>query len=169
MKKVVVLGLVLAVALLTGYGSMVRAAEGSGTEQEAPKNAVKVTVTGMNYCVEAALKKAGETPKLGIDANRHALKVKEAIGEDGEAIARMKGRTLHYLYSETSAALSSDEAYFGKPLEITGTLYRNESVIEVTGVEVLEEDLADLLGEDDELDFAEFDYSSGGGSASSQR
>lgn len=165
MKKEMLTGLALAVAALIGFGGLVLAAEGPGTEAE---NAVKVTVTGKNYCVEVALEKAGKAPKLGVDACRHALKVDEAKGEDGEAIAAMKGWTLHYLFSEKSAPLSADKANFGKTVVVTGTVHKNERVIEVDSFEVQAgDDIEAALDEGDELDeFAEFDYEKGGGSAS---
>ncbi|MBN2312103.1 MAG: hypothetical protein JXR94_24205 [Candidatus Hydrogenedentes bacterium] len=166
MKKLCVIGLALAVATVAGVAGRVLAAEGAA-EAEAPAG-VKVTITGTNYCPETTLGKAGKAPKLGLDACRHALKVSEAVGADGKAIDAMKGWTLHYLYSEASAPLSSDKAYFGKPVVVTGTAYKSERVIEVEKVELKKEDIAGLGGQEQD-EFAAFDYSAGGGSASTQR
>jgi hypothetical protein len=96
--------------------------------------------------------------------------VSEAKDADGNVIADMAGWTLYYLFSDTSQPLSSDEQYFGKTVTISGTVYRKERAVEVTSVELKDDAVADVLGGDeDEFDFADFDYSAGGGSASTQK
>jgi len=170
MRKLLVFGLALAVVALAGHGGFVTAAEGPADDAVAAKNTVQVTLTGKNYCIETALKKGGKAPKLGIDACRHALKVTEAKDADGNIIADMAGWTLYYLFSETSQPLSSDDQYFGKTVAISGMVYRNERALDVATVELKDGGVAEVLeGDKDEFDFADFDYSAGGGSASTQK
>lgn len=160
MKKTFALGCVMVLVAVLTAGQMVFAAE-----EEA--NEVKVTVTGKNYCIEKTLGTAGDSAKLGMDACRHALEVTEAKDADGAAIDAMEGWTLHYLCDEESKPLSSDKEYFGKKVEITGTVYKKQRVLDVESVEIKEDDVADLFGGgDDDNPFAQFDYSQGGGSAS---
>lgn len=98
---------------------------------------VTVTVTGLNYCVEAELKLISETDaEAALDKYRHALKVDEAKDADGKSIDTMKGWTLFYLYSDEATPLLTDKKYHNKQVTVKGTLYKDERVLKVTSVEL---------------------------------
>ena len=123
--------------LLLGLGLAALAAEeGSGTtetvEQVDPKNVASVTVTGKNYCVGCALKKLGAKAQCSVTGHGHALKVAGAKDDTGKSIPEMKGWTLHYLSNQEGKKLR--ESRHGETITITGTVFKQERVLDVAQV-----------------------------------
>lgn len=98
----------------------------AGAKAEAPK-ATEVVVTGENYALAEALGEEAAPEGLALNA----LKVTEAKGADGKAIANLKGKTLHYLPTKGSAELVTGDANKGKSVTVTGKLYADAGVLVV--------------------------------------
>ncbi len=123
----------LGVVLFLGLGLAAFAAEeGSGTKPKDTKNVVSVTVTGTNYCVGCALKKEGAKAQCSVTGHGHALKVAMAKDATGKSIPGMKGWTLHYLSNEKGKKLG--ESRHGETIIITGTVFKQERVLDVAKV-----------------------------------
>ncbi|MCP4641598.1 MAG: hypothetical protein GY851_14235 [bacterium] len=168
MKRVFAIVMMAALVAAVSLSGAVRAAS--------EENAVKATVTGMNYCIEKALKKAGDDVKIGLDGCRPALKVAEAKDAEGKDVEGLKGCTLHYLFTAAAKDLIANKDMLDKPVTVTGTIYLKERVFEVAEVTVAaaaekaEGDEANPFGDASGDDpFALFDYSAGGGSASGKK
>ncbi len=119
--------------LFLGLGLAALAAEeGSGTKQKDTQNVVSVTVTGTNYCVGCELKKQGAKAQCSVTGHSHALKVVMAKDASGKSIPGMKGWTLHYLSNTTGKKLG--ESRHGETIIITGTVFKQERVLDVAKV-----------------------------------
>ncbi len=126
-KTMLTLAVTVLAVLVSGFHAWAQ------PEAAAPKG-VEMSVTGVNYCLETTVKNT--LAECRVERARHVLKVTEAKDADGKVVADMKGWTLHYLYSFTSAVLSNDAKFRGKEVTITGTVYRDERVIDVKKIEM---------------------------------
>lgn len=131
-------------------------------------NKVVATVTGENYCLHCALVMADNPDaKCGPDTCSYALKVKEAKDADGNVIEALKGATLHYIKTDGSKALRTDESTAGKQVEVKGTVYIAERAIDVADATIVAAAGGDK--KDEFADFDDFDFSAGGNKASARR
>lgn len=91
---------------------------------------IEAIVAGENICVGCTLKKEqGAGAQCGIYGHKHALLVTDAtVG--GKNIPDMKGWVLHYLETQKSENLIKQ--HHGENLTITGKVYPDEHVLEVT-------------------------------------
>ena len=122
MKKYGLVAL-LAVAMLVGYGvSTVRA-------QDAPPESVGVIITGVNYGLLATLSKEDLAGANAGFAQLNGLKVTEAKDVEGNEIADLVGKTLHYLPVKAAEPIMVGEQSQGKEIKIIGRLFKNESAI----------------------------------------
>lgn len=117
---------------------------------------VAVVLTGENYCLLCAF--GAEDAKAEDEALAHlnGLKVTAAETADGEAIAGWEGKTVHYLPSKSAQALHSGEEHAGKTVTVTGTLFKNASVLLVASFEVTGDDGGETAADD--LDDWDWDF-----------
>lgn len=106
------------------------AAPGAEAAAEAPA-CVAVTVTGENYCLITAL--AADQAENALPACR-ALKVAEAKDADGNDIASLKGKTLHYLPTKAAEALLTGS---DGQVSVVGKLYESANVLSVESFEAV--------------------------------
>jgi len=124
--------IVLAVSLAFTQGCGGKAAE-EPTEKLAA--AVKVTLTGTNFCLGCALKKEkGAGAQCSTFGHKHALDVINAVDEDGKELPGLRGWVLHYLETEKSQELITN--HHGETLTINGSVYPLERVLEMDSYEV---------------------------------
>ncbi len=137
---------VLAVALILSYGVTVGYAQ-DGAEAEAKPESVGVKIVGVNYCVLCALANDEVAGANTSYAKLNALKVTEAKDVDGNVLADLVGKTLHYLPSKAAEPLLVGEGLAGKNVTITvGVLFKNENAL------LVEEYEAEESGDDDDWD-----------------
>ena len=92
--------------------------------------AIKVNLTGQNFCLGCALKKKfGAGAQCSLFGHKHSLRVTKAIA-NGKELPSMQGWVLHYLETQKSKDLI--HKHHGENLSITGTIYPTERVLEVT-------------------------------------
>lgn len=96
---------------------------------DAAPTSVDVTITGQNYGLISTLAKdeAGNAIEAAADLN--ALKITSAKGSDGQEIAGLKGKTVHYLPVKAAADLMLGKKHQGKNVEVTGKLFKSENVV----------------------------------------
>ena len=93
---------------------------------------IEVVLTGKNSCLGCDLsgEHDAESDCAGYGCG-HALTVEAATTADGEEIANLIGRVIHYLPNDTSAPLIEDEDFHGEDVEVEGRLFANSSTLEV--------------------------------------
>lgn len=123
MKKNALIAL-LAVVTILSLGLFAVQAQ----EAETPK-AIGVTITGVNYGLLNTLAKDELAVANDSAAQLNALKVTVAKDGEGNEIADLAGKTLHYLHVKPAEAAMTGEANRGKELTITGSLFKNESAL----------------------------------------
>lgn len=123
MKKMAAVALAVGLALAVSAG-MIHA-------QDAADNAVKVVVTGSNYCVPCALKEQGATVNCEANGHQHALKVTDIRDEGGNYVRGFVNKTVYYLQNDKGAELQKNADLHGKPVTIEGTLYKDERIIDI--------------------------------------
>ncbi len=92
---------------------------------------VPVEVTGRNVNLVKTL--CGDDAPA---ADTNALKIKEVLGADGNAIEGYAGKLLHYLPADAAADLMKGDAHADKVVTVKGVLYANAQAIAVTDFEV---------------------------------
>lgn len=130
---------ILAVAMLMGYGMSTVRAQGDAPE------AIGVIITGTNYGLLATLAKDELAGANAGFAQLNGLKVTEAKDVEGNEIADLVGKTLHYLPVKAAGPIMVGEQSQGKEIKIIGRLFKNESAI------LVEEFEADDADEWDDL------------------
>ena len=98
----------------------------------------KVTVTGENVCESCSLKKEkGAAAQCKVYGHRHGLRVAK-MECDGHQAGKCGYSTalLHYLENDQSKDLI--QGNHGEQVEVSGTLYGPESVLQVDSYKVLE-------------------------------
>ena len=128
-KSSMVVVLVATLILGVSVWSFADKTENTGEEQ-AESNAIKVIVTGQNYCVACTLKKEGAKGECRARNCSHALEVTSAKTVDGKNLEDMKGWTLHYLDTKVAKEYIKDHHY--EKVTITGTVYLKQRVLEVS-------------------------------------
>lgn len=123
MKKMAALALAVGLALAISAG-MTHA-------QDAADNAVKVVVTGTNYCVPCALKEQGAAAACDAQGHQHALKVTDIRDEGGNYVRGFVNKTVFYLLNDKGAELQKNADLHDKPVTIEGTLYKDERVVDI--------------------------------------
>lgn len=94
-----------------------------------------VTLTGKNYCLGCALKKAeGAAAQCSVYGCKHTFKAENAIDSTGTEIPELKGLTFHYLENDASVELFKGKKYHSKNVTIKGNVHLDERVIDVTNV-----------------------------------
>lgn len=126
MKKVVFVAL-LAVLMVAGYGVSTVLAQAA-----AP---VPVTVTGDNVGLLKTLAAAEAANASATCGALNALKVGEAKGADGKAIADLVGKLLYYLPTKAAEPAMLGDKLQGKKVVVTGKLFKAENALLVEKVE----------------------------------
>jgi hypothetical protein len=113
-------------------------------------NAVPVVVEGTNACLGCSLMKEGAHATCDKNGHQQALKVTKATTADGKPLPEVEGWTLHYLNNAQGMELSNGAKFHGKTLTLTGTLFKDERVLDVSKVDA--KDMADMKGMDKSMD-----------------
>jgi hypothetical protein len=100
-------------------------------DKPAADNAVKVVVTGMNYCVPCVLKEQGAAADCGDTCPQFALKVTDIRDGAGNYVRGFVNKTVYYLGNPKSAELTGNQALKDKAVTIEGTLFKDERVLDV--------------------------------------
>jgi hypothetical protein len=101
---------------------------------------ISATLIGENYCLHCSLVMDGDgDAACGPETCSYALRVEEALDEQGQPIKELEGVTLHYVKSEASKGLLSDEALFGEDVQIEGTVFTEEHALDVKNAELYDE------------------------------
>lgn len=130
MNKYVVVAVITAMAVAgMGLGAGIALAQ-----DEAPKP-VGVILTGENYCLLCTLAKSEVGNANAAYAHLNALKVTAAKDVDGNELAELVGKTVHYLPSKSCEELLVGEKYEGKTITVIGKLFKNENALLVETVE----------------------------------
>ncbi len=125
MKKVIAL-----LACVLALGAMVTLPL-YAQDKPAAANAVKVVVTGTNYCVPCALMKQGAAADCGDTCSQFALKVTDIRDGAGNYVRGFVNKTLYYLGNSKSAEITASQKLKGKAVTIEGTLFKDERVLDV--------------------------------------
>jgi len=149
-KKMTRCGLGLAFVALLGFAVIAQAgseskvmkskgSEAKSSEHKAFSGSVKVTVTGENVCVGCLLKKEkGAASQCSAYGHRHGLRI-ATVGKtyEGHEVKKSEhaGAILHYLENDKSKELVT--SHHGAKVEVTGTLYKPEYVLEVDSYKVV--------------------------------
>jgi len=120
--------------LLCGLGYVSFAAE----EESQGVKTIDVQVQGENYCVACTLGKVGANSSCSTVGHKHALKVAAAQDNTGSEISDLKGKTIHYLYNTKGKEYV--DGHHGEQLTVTGKLFTDERVIDITKVEPTKEE-----------------------------
>lgn len=114
----------LIVGLSTAYGKERAAVE--------KKEGAPIVVTGDNVCLGCSLKtEQGAAAQCSVYGHTHALRVEKAT-VDGKAAPELKGKVLHYLPTSISEKLIKE--HHGEKLTLTGKVYTDAQVLEVSSV-----------------------------------
>lgn len=120
---------VAAVAVAVGLALTLSA--GITYAQDAADNAVKVVVTGQNYCVKCALKEQGANVDCDANGHQHALKVTDIRDEGGNYVRGFVNKTVFYLDNASGKELAGNADLHDKPVTVEGTLFKDERVLDV--------------------------------------
>lgn len=125
MKKMAAVALAVGIALAMSVGMTFA--------QDAPAsdNAVKVVVTGANYCVQCALKAQGAQVACDVNGHQHALKVADIRDAAGNYVRGFVNKTVYYVNNAKGKELCGDANLLGKPVTIEGTLFKDERIIDI--------------------------------------
>ena len=132
MKKIAFVAM-LVVAVLLSYSLPIVIAQES-TEEAAPVS-VGVTIVGQNYCLLGTLAQDEMAGANAAYAMLNGLKVAEAKDVDGNVLADLVGKTLHYLPSKAGEPLLVGEQNQNKKVTLIGKLFKNESALLVESFE----------------------------------
>jgi len=97
------------------------------------KNVVEATITGQNFCLACELKEKGAGAQCSTYGHMRAFRVTKAI-VDGKEQADMQGWVLRYMPTKNSLDLI--RSHDDETVTVTGKLYRDERVIEVSSFTV---------------------------------
>lgn len=95
-----------------------------------------VVVEGVNQCLGCSLMKAGANATCSKTGHQQALKVTKAMTADGKPAPELEGWTLHYLNNPQGMELMDGEKYHGKNVTLTGMVFKDERVLDVSKVEI---------------------------------
>ena len=132
MKKIAFVAM-LVVAVLLSYSLPIVIAQESA--EEAPPASVGVTIVGQNYCLLGTLAKDEMPGANAAYALLNGLKVAEAKDVDGNVLADLVGKTLHYLPNKAGEPLLVGEQNQNKKVTLIGKLFKNESALLVESFE----------------------------------
>ncbi|MBI5093561.1 MAG: hypothetical protein HZB26_14100 [Candidatus Hydrogenedentes bacterium] len=99
-------------------------------------NAVPAVIEGVNTCLGCSLMNEGATAECSKSGHMMALKVTKAATPDGKPLPEFNGWTVHYMNNVKGMELTNDAKCHGKTLVITGTVFRDERVLDVTKVDM---------------------------------
>ena len=120
------------IALLIGVVAALGAIAGVAHAQDAASdNAVKVAVTGTNYCVPCALKEQGAQASCSVNGHQLALKVTDIYDEDGNYIRGFVNKTFYYIDNAKGKELADNADLLGKAVTIEGTLFKDERIVDI--------------------------------------
>jgi len=97
---------------------------------------VAMVVEGVNDCLGCGLMKDGAKATCSKTGHQQALKVTKAMTADGKPAPELEGWTLHYLNNPMGMDLTSGAKYHGKNLVVTGMVFRDARVLDVSKVEI---------------------------------
>jgi len=120
----------LALTMVLSYGVSVAFAQ----DEKAPEGVI-VAVTGQNYCLLTTLASDKAADANAAYASLNALKVTEALGVDGNAIAELAGKTLHYIPTKEAEPLLVGEENQGLTVTVQGKVFQNENALLVESFE----------------------------------
>ena len=120
-----------AVALAVGLVLAVSAGMIHAQAAPAADNAVKVVVTGTNYCVQCALKEQGAQASCDVTGHQHALKVTDIRDADGNYVRGFVNKTIYDINNAKGKELADNADLAGKPVTIEGTLYKDERIVDI--------------------------------------
>lgn len=125
----------------------------SGEDAEKP---VPVEINGQNVNLAKSLCQEIIQEMDETYGGLNALLVKEALDADGNAIAELAGKMLHYLPVASASKLIAGEENLNKTVTVKGNLYKNAAVIAVTEYTVQATEV-DAAGADTGDSFDEWD------------
>jgi len=113
----------------------------------------KVTVVGTNTCLGCKLKGEHEAKAQCSDfGHTHVLQIDYAENADGDELAGLAGKSIHYLPNDQSADLVEGDEFHDERVQVEGRLLGAAATLEVADFGPPSDDLAESAEQEDEFD-----------------